>query len=376
LRISIAIEKFNPRVGGAERYCWDIAHFLAGRGHEVGIICMTAVEPESPRIRIHRVPAPRFPQFLRHLGFALLHSTAVRRLGYDLDLSLGNTFAMDVYQPRGGIHRAWAERELVRYPEGLRELVGILRKVSPKNVVQEWIEHRTFTVTKPEVVAISAMIRDDLTRYYGYPRHKVRLIPNAIDTGRYSRRHAVHRFEVRSRYGLSQADHVFLSVSNNLRLKGFDLIVDACRELLDLPLKVLVIGDDAPWARRAIKDAGLEGTVVLGGRAEDLEKIYPACDCLVHPAYYDACSRVVLEALASGIPVITTEANGAKMYVNEGNGCVIPAGDSRALAGAMRRMASDLGSQVGEISFKDHSETFRELEGFFEELILSKGARP
>ena len=52
MNISIAIEKFDPHVGGAERYCWDLAHFLAQRGHNVEIVCMRAKDPKIQSIRI------------------------------------------------------------------------------------------------------------------------------------------------------------------------------------------------------------------------------------------------------------------------------------------------------------------------------------
>lgn len=374
LRISLAIEKFDPAVGGAERYSWDFSHYLASRGHEVAVICRKAVQPASPGISIHRLRVVGFPQFLRHLAFSVRHALEVKRLGCDLDLCFSNTFTMDVYQPRGGVHRAWAQRELVRYPLRFRKAVGFYRRALLKNCVQRWLEWWVYNVTRPEVIAIAEMIREDIVRFYRYPAEKVHLIPNSIDRKKFTRENRAYRSEVRSLYGLADDDFVFLFVTNNLRLKGFDLLVNVCGRLKGKPFKVLVVGDDSGWAKRALRGQGLEDTIVLGGKTAGIEKVYPACDCLVHPTYYDACSRVVLEALASGLFVITTDANGAKMYVDRDNGLIVPAGDPAALAGAMDGALRAAGAAAPRVLFKDHCETFAELERLFLEVLRKKAS--
>lgn len=373
MRITLAIEKFDPKVGGAERYNWNFSHYLASRGHEVAVICLKAIPPDSPGITVHKLMSVNFPQFMRHLTFSIMHAITVKRLGYDLNIACGNTFFMDVYQPHGGVHKAWAERELVRYPRRFRNAAGLYRRMLLKNSVQRWMEWLIYTITKPEVIAISEMIRDDILRFYNYPPEKIHLIPNGIDTRKYVQGNRVHRSEIRSMYGLAENDFVFLFVTNNLRLKGFELLVDVCGRLKGLPFKVLIIGDEAGWARKVLRDKGLQDTIILGGKSGSIEKVYPACDCLVHPTYYDACSLVVLEALASGLPVITTDANGAKMYIDEDSGDIIPAGDPNALARAMEKSMSTTAIQRPAVLFKDHSETFADLEGFFQDILKKNG---
>ncbi|MDT8274107.1 MAG: glycosyltransferase family 4 protein, partial [Desulfomonilia bacterium] len=106
----------------------------------------------------------------------------------------------------------------------------------------------------------------------------------------------------------------------------------------------------------------LEERVIFGGRSSDLEKIYPACDCLVHPSFYDACSLVVLEALASGIPVITTFSNGASMFVLPEYGVVVEPGDVGTLADAMKSMVEKSGRTHGVLPFDSNHEVFAKLE--------------
>jgi len=361
VRISIAIEKFDPGVGGAERYCWDLAHYLGVNGHEVEIICMKGIAPDLPSIHINSIHPIKFPQGLRHLSFAILHYFKVKRLSTDINFCVGNTFYMDIYQPHGGLHRAWFERDILRYPPGFRKITGLLRRFSLKDMVQRGLEWWIFKITKPEVIAISEMVKGDIMNRFKYPSDKIHLIPNGIDTKRFSPKNKRYRREIRARYGLNEDDFIFLFVANNLKLKGFNILLDAIKNLHNLSFKVLIIGPDSSWSKAKVKKAALSDKVIFGGRVDDIERIYPCCDCLIHPTYYDACSLVVLEALASGIPVITTKANGAGMYIRPGNGFVVPSANPLAVESAMEQ-AYAKGPEVREIlTFKNHDEVFADV---------------
>ncbi|GEM_PF-609620 len=372
MRVTIAIEKFDPRMGGAERYSWDFAQFLQGQGHDVEVICMKAIQTVPPGIRVHRVKALRFPQALRHLSFALLHFLYARSLKDSIHMVLGNAFFMDIYQPRGGIHRSWLEAENLRFPPRLRRLSLLLRRFMPKNAVQEAIEWWTFRVTRPVVIAISEMIREDIRRFYSFPEEKIHLIPNAVDVGMFRQENREFRAEIRARYGLRDDEFVFAFIANNPRLKGFGTLVQACSGLAERPFRVLVIGADVSWAKARAKEKALGRKFVFGDHAPDIEKILPACDCLVHPSYYDSFSRVVIEALFSGIPVITTRSTGASMYVGEGDGRVIPPGDPEALTCAMDEMlkAGPGGMKPGYVKAEGQDEAFRKI------LRVLEGIRP
>lgn len=359
VKVCLAIEKFDPALGGAERYCWDLAHFLAVRGHTLAIICMRAREPEHISIQIHRVKTLRFPQGLRHASFALQHHRLARSMPDYLHYGVGNTFFMDVYQPHGGLHKAWFARESLRYNRYVRPLKRLAQRCTLKDMVQRGMEWWIFTHTRPQVIAISDMVARDIKTGFGYPCERIAVIPNGIDTARYTPARRGRRNEIRARYGLAEDDFVFCFVANNFALKGFYVLVDACISMGRTPFKVLVIGAPDYWAKaeaRLVSD-----TIVFGGRAGDLEDIYPACDCLVHPSYYDACSLVVLEALASGIPVITTATNGANMFV-DGNGRVIPSHDPIALANAMREAYSHKLRFTTAVQFRDSQAVFAEIE--------------
>ncbi|MCP4370179.1 MAG: glycosyltransferase family 4 protein [Deltaproteobacteria bacterium] len=371
MKVCIAIEKFDPHVGGAERYCWDLAHFLSQRSHDVAVICMKAAIPDTAAIKTFIIKPFKFPQFLRHLGFSLLHFFKARKMTDYIHFCVGNTFYMDIYQPHGGLHRAWFLRETLRYPEGIRSVCRIIKYINPKDVVQRLLEWWTFKMTKPEVIAISNMVATDIRSWFEYPGSRVHLLPNGIDVKKFTSDNVRHRDKIRSRYNIRRSDFVFLFMANNPVLKGFDVLISATRSLNDLPVKVLVIGPYNRKTKRKVK--GLSNSIIFGGRASDPEFIYTACDCLVHPSFYDACSLVVLEALASEIPVITTKANGASMYITNKNGFVVPPGDHNALEEAMRDAFSGKAGKTVSSSFKNQETVFTDLERIIESYRTKQG---
>ncbi|MBW2562782.1 MAG: glycosyltransferase, partial [Deltaproteobacteria bacterium] len=121
-------------------------------------------------------------------------------------------------------------------------------------------------------------------------------MPNGIDIKKFTPDNIRYRDDIRSRYKIEQSDFVFLFMANNLALKGLNVVIKATLALQALPVKILIIG---PYNRKIKRKAKkILNTIIFGSRANDPELIYPACDCLVHPSFYDACSLVVLEALA------------------------------------------------------------------------------
>lgn len=359
MKVCIAIEKFDPVVGGAERYCWELAHYLADQGHDVAIICMLSADVRHPSIAVRRIRSIRFPQGLRHLSFALLHHRQARRMPDYIHFGVGNTFSMDVYQPHGGVHKAWFERDSLRIAPSFRPVMRLLKRLSLKDIVQRGLEWWTFRVTRPWVIAISDMVARDIKNLFDYPSERICLIPNGIDQVKYAPERKSKRLDIRARYGLTGTDFVFVFVANNLGLKGYHVLIEACRLLEAYNFKVLIIGPAG--VRDKDRALSLEGTIIFGGPAKDLEYIYPACDCLVHPSYYDACSLVVLEALSSGIPVITTTANGASMFVGA-NGSVIPPANPAALAEAMQAMLTGKIAFTQTPTFKEQAVVFAAVE--------------
>lgn len=354
MRIALVLQHVDPSRGGAETYVADLARTLAARGHEVELYAESWAEGAlAAGVRPVRVPVRGRTRWGRAWDFAAASEEALRRWDHDCTVGFINTWGQDVLIPQGGVHRASLEANAMRFPAGIgRELYRLGKRINPK-----WwglyrsIERRQYDPARPtRYVAVSAMVRGHLERYHGVPTGRVRVIPNAIDAGRLAVDDpAATRREFRRRHGLGDADLAGLFVGHNFRLKGLPPLLRTLRHRADRdragrPIHLVVCGGGriGPMQRLA-RRLGLESTVRLVGFVDDVRGAYHGCDFFVSPTYYDPCSLVVFEALACGLPVITTRCNGAGEVMTEGReGFVVERPDDLdALASALDRMADD-----------------------------------
>lgn len=321
-RFATAIPVFSSRRGGAERYLVNLAKDLIDEGHEVHIYA-ERWEDMIEGVCYHRVRTIPWPKSLRLLSFAYEATRGMKRESYDITLGVGNTLEAHVVQPHGGVHWAWFWRSLRAYEGPMERFLKLGgRLLSPKQWASGWIEgaaYRRNPLTK--VVAISEMVKKDMVRWYGLREESISVVYNGVDIERYHPRNRRWRDEVRKRHGLGD-EFLILFVSNNFRMKGLGFLIQAVARLKDRRrgvIKLLVLGRDrsAPY-RRLARKGGVEDQVVFGGSTPEMEKYYGASDLLVHPTFYDACSLTVLEALASGLPVVTTSQNGASDVLEHG----------------------------------------------------------
>ncbi len=313
---------FSRRRGGAERYLVDLCTQMADEGHEVHVYAEHWQE-EDLRIHLHRIKTIPFPKSLRLLSFAERATNEMRNGGYDITFGVGNTLSADVLQPHGGVHWVWFWRSLGAYEHPILWAIKFLGRVlSPKQWVQGWIEDAPYKEKSlPRIIAISEMVKQDMIRWYGIPQDRIVVIYNGVDIERFHPRNRHWRKEIQKRHGIGE-EFVVLFVSNNFRLKGLDCLIKGLSEMKReglRPFKLLILGRDrqAPYLRLS-RRLGVSDEVLFVGSTDEPEKYYGAADLLVHPTFYDPCSLTVVEALASGLPVITTALNGAHGVITHG----------------------------------------------------------
>jgi UDP-glucose:(heptosyl)LPS alpha-1,3-glucosyltransferase len=324
LRFATAIPDFSKKRGGAERYLIDLCTRMANEDFEVHVYA-EHWDGETHGIHLHQVRTIPFPKSLRLLSFAVRATKEMQKGNYDVTLGVGNTLRADVLQPHGGVHWAWFWRSLRAYENPFLWVIKFLGRVlSPKQWVQGYIENAPYKKNDfYRIVAISDMVKQDVMHWYGIPEDRIVVIYNGVDIERFHPRNRQYREEIRRRHGIGD-EFVILFVSNNFRMKGLGYLIKALVEIKksnSTPYKCLVLGRDkeAPYVRLAER-LGIPKEVIFAGSTDEPEKYYGAADLLVHPTFYDACSLTVLEALASGLPVITTTSNGAGGILMNGQG--------------------------------------------------------
>jgi UDP-glucose:(heptosyl)LPS alpha-1,3-glucosyltransferase len=200
----------------------------------------------------------------------------------------------------------------------------------------------------PWVIAISQYVADQLDRHYRFDPARVRLVFNGVDpddTPAPERR--ARRVEIRRQLHLADDDLMVLCMAHNFKLKGVARLIEAlaCRRGdAHARIYAVIVGRDnpAPYVELAAA-RGIQDRVLFSGPTQRAQAFFHAADLLAHPTFYDPCSRVVLEALAAGLPVITTRFNGAAERITDGQeGYVIDSPDDvDALADRIHRLADD-----------------------------------
>jgi len=317
MQIAFCHENVLPARGGAEMYVADLTRRLVAEGHEVHLYACrwdSAALPE--RLRVHELPPPRGPRWLRPWRFSASVRTALDRDRPQVSVGFDKVYGTDIYYPLGGLQPASAAHNLLKYrSRWQRSVAGITRSLDLAHRSFARLERRTLLGPKPPLLVVnSRMVREHAERYYGIPPEKVRVIPNAIDPARFNERDRPRlRAEERRRLGVGPGEVVAAFVAMNYRLKGLEPLLHAvARVPTYLPFRLLVVGSPRkrPWERLA-RRLGVARRVQFVGPSADVRRVYFAADFHVHPTFYDPCSGVVIEALACGLPVVTSRYNGA-----------------------------------------------------------------
>jgi UDP-glucose:(heptosyl)LPS alpha-1,3-glucosyltransferase len=252
--------------------------------------------------------------------------------------------------------------------------------------VNGWIENAPYRKgAVPQIVAISDMVKEDMIRWYRVQEDRVTVVYNGVDIEHFHPANRRYREEIRKKHGIGD-EFVILFVSNNFRMKGLVFLMKALASLkkkCPTPFRLLILGRDRqePYRRLASR-IGLSGETIFAGSTDNPEKYYGAVDLLVHPSFYDACSLTVLEALASGLPVITTSTNGASGVLHQGEeGYVLSdPRDERDLEDKIYRFLEPdrraQASKAARVLAEHYSEekNWREMRAIFEKSIVEREA--
>lgn len=379
MKIGLVLDHFDPRRGGVEQWTDQFARQLLRLGHEVHVVATTFQRPppsEQNWIVPHLIP----PKPCR-LARARSAEEILRKLDLDIVHDMGFGWYGDILQPHGGSRAAAEERNLMLAPKWMHPIKRVVDRFLPRYREFAKLTQKQFgSQHGPVVLALSQMVYRDMQRLHGLPDSRLRLIYNGVDVQRFSPEWRVeHREPTRRRLGIADDEVLFLIVAHNLKLKGVPTLIRAFGELRreGVRAKVVVVGGKRTRAmRRLARWHGVEREATFVGAVDDPRDFYAAADVYVQPTFYDPCSLVVLEALACGLPVITTKFNGAGELMTAGeHGFVLddPA-DAPGLASLMRETLDPVRraemSRAARQLAQRHTfeENVRQIVGVYEEL--------
>jgi UDP-glucose:(heptosyl)LPS alpha-1,3-glucosyltransferase len=344
--IALCYESVLPARGGAETYIADIARRLARDGHAIHIYaCRWDAVALPAATHFHRLDVPSGPRFLRPWRFGAACEQAPAHQSHDVSIGFDKTWGQDILYPQGGLHAASARHNLLKYAHPVARGIAAFGKwLDPAAWSFARLERKQYLgPNRPLVVVNSRMVQRHFEEFYGVPPESVRIVRSAIDPLRFAADDRLkRRHDERRRWGISPDDTVGLFVAMNYRLKGLAPLLQALSLVTQPTARLAVVGHpNFGRYERLAQRLGIAGRVTFLGHRADPRDCYFAADYLVHPTFYDPCSLVALEALACGLPVITTRFNGASELLKPpSDGLVIDdPHDAVALAAAMTRMS-------------------------------------
>jgi UDP-glucose:(heptosyl)LPS alpha-1,3-glucosyltransferase len=287
--------------GGAESYLKRLAAGVVEKGHHVRLYTSADWPPDEWSFGpITRLPAKSARVFADGM------EKAARSLDCDVLLSLERIWRCDVYRAGDGVHRAWLERRA--------EMGGPLQKLSRvlnrKHSTTLLLEKSLFAEGGAgRVIANSRMVKEEITGLYGFPIEKIDVVYNGIPLGAF-RRVEENRARRRESLGLGTGDVAVLFAGSGWERKGLRFAIEAI-EKSGRQMRLLVAGRGD---KRKFKSAQVQ----FLGVVQDMPALYAAADIFLLPTIYDPFSNACLEALATGLPVVTTRANGFSEIMETG----------------------------------------------------------
>jgi len=339
VRLAIVRQKYNP-YGGAERFIERAVNALRAQD-DVEVTLLAREWSEAPGYQYWRINPPYRGSLTRDRGFAsaVRRALATTRDRFDLVQSHERIPGIAIYRAGDGVHATWLEQRARAQSRWERLRVWI----NPYHAYVLKQERLMFTHRELRaVICNSAMVRDDIAARFGTAPDKLHVIYNGVDLDLYHPRQAEGRAQMRAALGIAQEAPLFLYVGSGFERKGVARLIEALAGT-SAPACAVIVGADKGSARyqALAKRLGVADRVHFLGARKDLPELYGAADVFVLPTLYDPMPNAALEALACGLPVITTKQCGAREFIREGeNGYVVDVLDAVGLAQVMGVLAA------------------------------------
>lgn len=298
----------------------ECANYLAERGHEAHVYaCEWDADVLKPQVSRHPVSCGAHPAALRPLRFRRGCGSRIAEARGSYDVL--STFGVEC--PAGGVfwvgsvHRRWLE-----ISGRQRDWKGRLRqRANLFHPVILGLERQCFAGRRyRKLIALTDEVKADLVHFYHVPDADVAVVPNGFSPTEFNVARAQDlREEMRGELGYSAEERVVVFVANELERKGFEPLLRGMAFLQDPALRLLVVGRVSSGACAAeIQRLGMEKAVRFTGPSADVGRYYAAADFFALPTYYEAWGLVIVEAMACGLPVLTSRLAGAAVAVQPG----------------------------------------------------------
>ncbi|MBF0180442.1 MAG: glycosyltransferase family 4 protein [Magnetococcales bacterium] len=335
MKLALIRQRYNP-FGGAERFLERAMDALRAQGVEITLIArqwetgMTGITPLS-------CDPFHLGRWWRDAGFARAVGRRLQGHPYHLTQTHERIPGCDIYRAGDGVHAEWLQQR----GRGQSPLARRLALLNPYHRYVLDAERRLFEDPGLRaVICNSRMVRDEILARFRIDPGKLHVIYNGVDMQRFHPdARALHRERVRREWGIGEGEVCFLFVGSGFARKGVGVLLRAMARLPE-GCRLLVAGRDKEQARmtRLAARLGLRDRVSFAGGCKEVIPLYAAADAVALPTLYDPFPNVALEAMAMGLPLVTSHKCGAVDLIVPGrNGLLADALDAEDLA---RQLAS------------------------------------
>lgn len=319
MKLAFCLYRYFP-YGGLQRDFLRIAKECVRRGHSVDVFTMRWEGDKDPDLNITVLPVNGWQNHTRAQHFVSKLESLFQKTQYDLIIGFNKMPGLDLYYAADTCYQAKANKKhglLYRLTPRYRHLVNYEAAVFNKKA-----NTRIFLISQQQQAEFISFYQTQPERFY--------LLPPGIAKDRIAPSNAADlRTQTRDELGIKKNEYVLLMVGSGFKTKGLDR---ALIGLANLPSEVkahcrlFVVGKDhsQPFLKQAHKLGIASQVSFLGGR-DDVPRLLLAADLLLHPAYNENTGTVLLEAIISGLPVLTTDVCGYANYIKQANaGIVLP----------------------------------------------------
>lgn len=312
-----------PTYGGSGVVATELGKALADRGHQVHFVSNSLparLDVFRENLYFHEVSMVHYPLF-EHSPYVLALTGKLVEVVREQKLDL-----LHVHYAIPHATAAHLAREILA-GQGIRvKVITTLHGTDITLVGKDpnYAPVVSFAIQQSDAVtAVSDFLRDETHRYFDC-RKKVITVPNFVD---------LHRFTPSVRPGLRErfcpAGHrLLIHVSNFRRVKRIDRVVEWFHRISDqVPSSLLMVGDgpELPRAEQSVREGGLTGKVHFIGRQDPVESLFGVSDLLLLPSETESFGLAALEAMACGVPVMSSDAGGLPELIEDGRcGILVP----------------------------------------------------
>ena len=321
MKIAIIRQKF-VLYGGAEQFADGFIHQLAKSGHEVHIFSNSWTPSHHSNITHHFVGTLGLNSFFRTLSFSIKVSKKIKEQHFDIIQSHEKTWGQDIYRAGDGCHIKWLHQR----HKNISSIKKLFLFINPFHQLILKLERNIFESSQcKKIIAISQMVKEDILENYQCPPEKISVIYNGVDLQRFHPKNKnIYRESIRKKLKIPENSILILFVGSGFERKGLQYLLQSTKYIEKENWRLLLMGKGKFEKFMRYAPANQRNRIIAKEPDPEIEKYYAAADLFILPSIYEPFGNANLEALATGLPVITTKYCGAANIIDSKiNGLVI-----------------------------------------------------